>query len=79
MKYITFYKENNKFDDILNDINIKKLIKQKTTWYQYLMISMVDDEKVISYITLKYGDYIKTNYVKDHSPVINVDYIPKKK
>ena len=79
MKYITFYKENNNFDDILNDINIKKLISHRTTWYQYLIIGMADNDKVMSYITLKYGDHIKSNIVKDYSPIINIDYIPKKR
>jgi len=78
MKYITFYRENNNFEDILKDTNIKKLIYEKTKWAEYLTIGIKDDEKIISYITLKYGDEIRTNIVKDYSPIPNIDYIPKK-
>lgn len=78
MKYFTFYRENNKFDDILNDPIIKKLIDEKISWLQHLMIGMQDDEeKAFSYITLKYGDEM-TNPVRDFSPVPGVDYMQKK-
>ena len=80
MKYFTFYRESNNFDDILNDINLKKLITTKLRWNNYLMIGInkykKDAEKTFSYITLKYGDEMRTNLTKDYSPVPNVDYIP---
>jgi len=80
MKYITFFREDNKFDDILNDLNLKKLIDLKMKWHQHLMIGIDDFEKkneqTFSYITLKYGDEMVQNLVKDHSPVPGVDYQP---
>lgn len=78
MKYITFYRENSNFEDILKDPNLKKLIYEKTKWYQHLTVGIKDDEKIFSYITLKYGDDIRTSLVKDFSPIPNIDYIPKK-
>jgi hypothetical protein len=78
MKYYTFYREDNKFDDILNDINLKKVIDEKIRWSQHLVIGLQDDDKTSSYITLKYGDEMKNEVVKDFSPVPGVDYIPKK-
>lgn len=78
MKYYTFYRENNNFDDILNDINLKKTIKFKIKWKSYLMIGIPEDERQFSYITLKYGDDIKPPDIKDFTPVPGVDYVPKK-
>lgn len=78
MKYFTFYRENNNFDDILNDVNLKKLIDLKTTWYQHVMIGMHDDDKTTSYVTLKYGDEMVIELVKDRSPISGVDYSPKR-
>jgi len=78
MKYFTFTREDNNFDDILQDVNLKKRIDLKISWYQYLMIGMVDDDKTTSYITLKYGDEMVGDLVKDHSPISGVDYTPKR-
>jgi hypothetical protein len=78
MKYYIFFREDNKFDDILKDIILKKLIDQKISWYQHLMIGMIEDEKTTSYITLKYGDEMVNEVVKDHSPIPGVDYTPKR-
>ncbi len=79
MKYYTFYRENNNFDDILNDSIIKKIIDEKIRWFQHLIIGMHDKhEQTFSYITLKYGDEMKQDVVKDFSPVPGVDYIPKR-
>lgn len=78
MKYITFYRESSDFEDILKDPNIKKLIYEKTKWFQHLTLGIKDDEKIFSYITLKYGDEIRTNLVKDYSPIPHIDYTPKK-
>ena len=79
MKYYTFYRENNNFDDILNDQIIKKIIDEKIRWNQYLIIGMQDkNEQTFSYITLKYGDEMVQEIVKDRSPVPGVDYIPKR-
>lgn len=80
MKYYTFYRENNNFDDILQDTNIKKIIKFKIIWYQHLMIGIGNNgnDRHYSYITLKYGEDIKLPDVMDRTPIPNVDYIPKK-
>ena len=77
MKHITFYRENSNFDDIIKDPNLKKVIYEKTKWFQHLTLGIQDDEKIFSYITLKYGDDIRTDVVKDFSPIPNIDYIPK--
>lgn len=78
MKYYTFYRESNNFDDILNDINLKKVVKHKIRWKNYLKIG-IDDwkkdvDKIYSYITLKYGDEIRNSLTKDYSPKPNIDY-----
>jgi hypothetical protein len=79
MKYYTFYRENNNFDDILNDTIVKKIIDEKLRWYQYLIIGMNEKhEQSFSYITLKYGDEMKQELVKDFTPIPGVDYIPKR-
>jgi hypothetical protein len=80
MKYYTFYRENNDFKDILLDTNIKKVIDTKITWYQYLMIGIEENknDRTFSYITLKYGDEMISQIVKDFSPIPGVDYVPKK-
>ena len=78
MKYYTFYRENNNFDDILNDQIIKKIIDEKMRWFQHLIIGMNDKhEQTFSYITLKYGDEMKPTLVRDFSPVSGIDYVPK--
>jgi hypothetical protein len=80
MKYYTFYRESNNFDDILNDINLKKLITTRLRWDNHLMIGInkfkKDAEKTFSYITLKYGDEMRTQLTKDYSPKPHEDYIP---
>lgn len=81
MKYYTFYRESNKFDDILNDAILKKSIDEVITWYQHLVIGVYETDKTDqnnSYITLKYGDEMQNDLVKDRSPVPGVDYMPKR-
>ena len=79
MKYYTFYRENNNFDDILNDQIIKKIIDERLRWYQYLIIGMNEKhEQSFSYITLKYGDEMKQEVVKDFTPIPGIDYIPRR-
>jgi hypothetical protein len=81
MKYYTFYRESNKFDDILNDAILKKSIDEIVTWYQHLVIGVYETDKTdqnSSYITLKYGDEMQNDLVKDRSPVPGVDYVPKR-
>lgn len=81
MRYYTFYRESNNFDDILNDTILKKSIDEVIRWYQYLVIGIHETEKNnqnSSYITLKYGDEMQNNLIKDRSPIPGVDYLPKK-
>lgn len=78
MKYYTFYRENNKFDDILKDINLKKHIVEKIKWANYLQICIKDEDKIASYITLKYGDEMRNSLTKDYSPMPYTDYTPIK-
>jgi hypothetical protein len=80
MKYITFYRENNNFDDILKDINLKKHIHEKIKWLNYLRIGISEGKDTLfSYITLKYGDEMRNSLTKDYSPTPNVDYVPVRK
>jgi hypothetical protein len=81
MKNLYFYRESNDFKDILNDPTIKKSIKEITRMYGYLILGMPDSthEHVISYITLKYGDNLRSSLVKDFTPIPNVDYTPIRK
>jgi hypothetical protein len=79
MKYYTFYRENNDFTDILNDPILKKSIDTKLSWYQHLTIGVNDGtEQTQSLITLKYGDEMVNDLIKDFSPKPGVDYVPKK-
>jgi len=81
MRYYTFYRESNNFDDILKDPILKKDIDEVIHWDQYLIIGLYETEKNNqnnSYITLKYGDEMKNDLIKDRSPIPGVDYIPKK-
>ena len=78
MKFYTFYRENDKFDDILKDPVIKKFIYTKIQWRCYLRLGLYKlDDKIESYITLKYGDEIRNELVKDRTPKPFVDYQPK--
>lgn len=80
MKYYIFYRENNNFDDILKDTNIKKFISERITWKKYLKIGINEYQKnvdgIFSYIMLKYSDDVRSSLTKDFSPVVNVDYAP---
>ena len=80
MKYFTFCKENNDFSDILNDPAIKKVIDLKIMWYQHLIIGIQEykNERTFSYITIKHGDEMVTELIKDFSPIAGIDYHPKK-
>ena len=80
MKYYTFHRENNNFDDIIKDINIKKIISFKISWANFLMIGIGEkgNDRHFSYITLKYGEDIMNPDVIDRTPVAGVDYTPKK-
>ena len=78
MKYYTFYRENNNFDDILSDNIVKKFAEQKFKWYQHLMIAMKKENNYqnFSMLTLKYGEDMFNNLTKDFTPIAGVDYMP---
>jgi hypothetical protein len=78
MKYYTFYRENNNFDDIISDNIVKKYAEQKFKWYQYFMIGMRKDgnDQNFSMLTLKYGEDMVNNLTKDFTHIAGVDYIP---
>lgn len=80
MKYYTFYRESNNFDDIVNNQNIRKNIKTMISWSYNLMIGLSDktEESVLGYIVLKFGDDIINPFEKDYTPIPYKDYIPKK-
>ena len=77
MKHYTFYRESNKFDDILSDVSLKKHIHLKMSWYQHLLLGFDDlDDSMQGYIMLKYGDEVTKLTDKDYRPIPNVDYKP---
>ena len=80
MKYYTFYRENNNFDDIEKDNIVKKFANSKIRWYQYFMIGMDKNgnDQNFSMLTLKYGEDMVNNLTKDFTPIAGVDYSPKK-
>lgn len=79
MKFFKFYRESDDFEDILKDASIKKSIDLKISWNRHLIIGLRDEsEQTQSLITLKYGDDMISDLVKDFTPVPGVDYIPKK-
>ncbi len=80
MKHYIFKKENNDFDEIINDSTLKNLIFTKIKWKDHIMLGIeTDNEEVHSYILLKYGDdLVDYNHIfKNRKPTINVDYISK--
>jgi hypothetical protein len=79
MKYFTFARESNKFDDILKDATIKKAIRTKILFRNHLIIGIdLGQGQTESYITLKYGEDLINDLIKDFSPIPNVDYVPKR-
>jgi hypothetical protein len=80
MKYINFFRDSNKFNDILTDPVIKNLVTIKSWWYGHLMIGVNEShDQAISYIMLKYGDEMRGDYlVTDRTPVPGIDYTPKR-
>ena len=71
MKYYTFYRESNKFDDILNDINLKKIVRQKVSWDNYLMIGIDNFQKDVDKILegIKKGDWKIKKFFRLHPPI----------
>lgn len=79
MKFVTFKRNSNTFDDIIEDTNIRSVVKTKLRWANHLQIGILaEEEKMLSYVELKYGDDIINRVCKDFSPVPFVDYLPKR-
>lgn len=82
MKYFTFYRESNNFDDIIKNPEIKKRIKVSLEFSHHLMLGIDDSDKLgeaaVGYLILMFGENIVTP-TKDFSPVIGKDYIPADK
>jgi hypothetical protein len=82
MKFYTFKRESNNFDDLLNDSSIKSAIKTKIIWVNHVMLGFSEDSKnenLFGYIVLKYGEYIVNLTEKDYTPKPNIDYFPIRK
>lgn len=81
MKHYTFYRESNNFDDILNDISIKKSVKFKIRWLNHLVLGFgfAPDDKLLGYVVLKFGEDIKKMIEFDYSPIAGKDYVPAKR
>lgn len=79
MIYYVFYRESNKFDDIVKDVNLKSVTTVKLSWYQHLLLGFSDiGDDIRGYIVLKYGDELTKLTDKNYTPVMNVDYVPKR-
>lgn len=78
MKYFVFYRDSNNFIDILSDKVIKKYIDEVVTWKHYCKIGIEDQfyDTINIHITLKYGDELRTDFIKDFTPIPYKDYIP---
>jgi hypothetical protein len=75
MKYYTFKRESNDFDDILSDNVIKQKIKTKVSWSSNLLLGFSDNnDNLFGYIVLKYGDSIVNPFEKDFKPIMGIDY-----
>ena len=79
MRHYIFERDSNKFDDILKDSSLKTKISTVMTWRGHLMIGFDHiDDKLESYIVLKFGDDIRTQLTKDFAPKAGIDYIPRR-
>lgn len=80
MKHYTFYRESDDFNDIINDITLKKKIRLKFRWYQHLTIGFnTIEDSIEGYLMLKFGDDLRSLTEKDYSPIPGVDYVPERK
>lgn len=83
MNYYIFKKEDDDFSEMLDDKTLKPLLGFKIKFSQHLILGSYDDinEKLSSYITLKYGDMMvnKCDMFIDYSPKMHIDYKPDNK
>ena len=79
MKYYVFKRDSDNFDDILEDVALKPIIRHKIKSKHQLILGFADeDEKIMSYMTIKYGDDMTSfdKIVPDRTPVMGKDYMP---
>lgn len=81
MKTFVFKRENNNFDDILKDKNIKSAIKETYTFDEHLILRLEEKPEVLAYITLMFSEEFinMRDLVPDRTPKPHIDYVPKKK
>ena len=81
MKTFIFKRENNNFDDILKDKNIKSAIKETYTFDEHLIVRLEEKPEVLAYITLMFSEEFinMKDLVPDRTPKPYIDYTPKKK
>ena len=83
MKYYTFYRENNRFDDIVKDPVLGKYLTTRLYWHQHLHAGIDDyqsGDQVLSYLMLKYSDdLLKSPLCPDRTPVEGRDYTATRK
>lgn len=80
MKYLTFYREDNNFNDILLDPEVKNFCKRKISWSKHLLLVFNEYQpkldNTLAYLLLKYGDDVVNLVEKDYTPIMNIDYLP---
>ena len=81
MKTFIFKRENDNFDDVLKDKNIKKYIVEKYKFAEHLIIRVEDTPEALAYITLMFSEELVSmqNLVPDRTPKPNIDYVPERK
>lgn len=78
MKTYVFRRENDNFDDVLKDKNIKKYIVEQYELTNHLIIRVEDTPEALAYIMLMFGEELISlkDIVPDRTPVMDVDYTP---
>ena len=81
MKTFIFKREDNNFDDILKDKNIKGAVKETYTFNEHLILRLEEKPEVLAYITLMFSEEFISmkDLVPDRTPRPYIDYTPKKK
>ena len=81
MKTFIFQRENENFDDVLKDKNIKKYITERYRFSGHLIIRVEDVPAALAYITLMFSEELVSmqNLVVDRTPKPYVDYTPKRR
>ena len=81
MTHIFIHRESNNFDDISKDVNLKRKILTTMKFTNHLILDFKEDEGIISYLLLKYGDDIRgtSQIIPDRTPMMYQDYTPIRK